>query len=52
VSSYYYGGLAQRMMTPHGRTESVRIDFRPLWGRVADARPARCMYLFRLAAGR
>ena len=52
VSSYYYVGLAQRMMTPHGRTESVRIDFRPLWGRVPDARPARCMYLFRLAAGR
>jgi hypothetical protein len=52
VSSYYFVGLGQRMMTQHGRTSSMRIDFRPLWGRIPDARPARCMYLFRLRAPR
>jgi hypothetical protein len=48
VSSYYFVGLSQRMMTPHGRTDALRIDFQPLWGRVPDARPAHCMYLFHL----
>jgi hypothetical protein len=52
VSSYYFVGLSQRMMTPHGRTASVRVDFRPLWARTPDARPARCMYLFHLPSGR
>ena len=48
VSSYYYVGLTQRMMTTRGRTPFVEMDFHTLWGRVPDARPARCMYLFRL----
>jgi hypothetical protein len=48
VSSFYFVGLPQRMMTPHGRTESIRIDFRPLWRVPPVARPARCMYLFRV----
>lgn len=48
VSSYYFVGLAQRMMTPEGPTPSAHIDFQPLWSRVPDARPAGCMYLFRL----
>jgi len=52
VSSYYFVGLSQRMMTPNGRTPSVRIDFEPLWGRTPDARPARCMYLFHLPSRR
>jgi len=48
VSSYYFVGLAQRMMTPQGPTLSTQIDFQPLWSRVPDARPAGCMYLFKL----
>lgn len=48
VSSYYFVGLAQRMMTPHGRTEFVRLDFRALWEVPPAARPARCMSLFRI----
>jgi hypothetical protein len=52
VSSYYFVGLGQRMMTPEGRTRSLSIDFKPLWGRVPDARPARCMYLFHLPSRR
>ena len=48
VSSYYFVGLSQRMMTPRGRSDFVRIDFRPLWSVAPVARPAHCMYLFRL----
>jgi hypothetical protein len=49
VSSYYFVGLPQRMITPAGRTQqAVQLDFRALWGREPDAHPARCMYLFRL----
>ncbi len=53
VSSYYLVGLSQRMMTPQGRTEAaIEIDCRPLWKRWPVARPADCMYLFRLGDGR
>jgi hypothetical protein len=48
VSSYFYVGLTQRMMTSRGRTPAVQIDFHPLWSMRPVARPARCMYLFRL----
>ena len=48
VSSYYFVGLTQRMMLHDRRTEPVRIDFKPLWSRRADATPAGCMLLFRL----
>ncbi|MBI1796081.1 MAG: glycosyltransferase family 39 protein [Candidatus Eisenbacteria bacterium] len=48
VSSYYFVGLSQRMMTTRGRTEPLRMDFRPLWSTPPVARPARCMYLFRV----
>src|SRR5262249_42702457 len=48
ISSYYFVGLSQRMMLPTGRTEPLRIDFRPLWIRRPDARPAGCMRLYRL----
>ena len=48
VSSYYFVGLGQRMMTPHGRTPPLSIDFRPLRDVSPVARPADCIYLFRL----
>jgi hypothetical protein len=48
VSSYYFVGLGQRMMTQRGRTEPLGIDFRPLWGVRPVARPADCIYLFPL----
>jgi len=48
VSSYFFVGLSQRMMTPQGRTAPTQLDFRPLWARTPDARPAGCMYLFHL----
>jgi hypothetical protein len=48
VSSYYFVGLSQRMMTPQGRTDFVRIDFRPLWAVRPIATPAGCMFLFRV----
>jgi len=49
ISSYYFVGLSQRMMLRSGRTpEPVRMDFRPLWPRRADAMPAGCMLLYRL----
>lgn len=49
VSSYYFVGLAQRMMLREGRTaESLKLDFRPLWPRRPDAMPAGCILLFRL----
>jgi hypothetical protein len=48
VSSYYFVGLTQRMMTRTGRTDWVSINFRGLWGRPWAASPAHCMYLFRI----
>jgi dolichyl-phosphate-mannose-protein mannosyltransferase len=49
VSSYYFVGLSQRMMTQRGRTpRAVRLDFRPLWNRPWAAEPAGCMFLFRI----
>jgi hypothetical protein len=52
VSSYYFVGLSQRMMTRQGRTPPLSMDFRPLWGRQPAARPADCIYLFPLRGGR
>jgi len=46
VSSYYFVGLGQRMMTREGRTPPVAMDFRPLWDVTPAARPADCIYLF------
>jgi hypothetical protein len=48
VSSYYFVGLGQRMMTSRGRTEPLSLDFRPLWDVQPVARPADCIYLFPL----
>jgi hypothetical protein len=48
VSSYYFVGLSARMMTPQGPTDFLTVDFKPLWSRPPDARPAHCMVLFRL----
>ena len=49
VSSYYFVGLSQRMMLHDERTaERIRLDFRPLSARRADATPPGCMLLFKL----
>jgi len=49
VSSYYFVGLQARMTTFHGQSqEPLKLDFRVLWNRAPEARPAGCMYLFRL----
>jgi hypothetical protein len=48
VSSYYFVGLAQRMVTPQDDTPYLGIDFRPYWDLPPVARPGRCMLLFRL----
>jgi len=48
ISSYYFVGLAQRMMLHDRRTDRARIDFKPLWSRRADATPGGCMLLYRL----
>ena len=49
VSSYYLMGLPQRMVTPQGRTqEFLRFDLWMFRERPPTARPARCMYLYRL----
>jgi hypothetical protein len=47
VSSYYFVGLGQKMMTQHGRTERAKVEFGPLWKRKPDAVVGGCMYLFR-----
>ena len=47
VSSYYFVGLGQKMMTQHGRTERARVDFGDLRRRKPDAVLGGCMYLFR-----
>ena len=49
VSSYYFVGLTQRMVTPQGDTDFLGIDFRPFWGITPAAMPANCIYLFRIA---
>jgi hypothetical protein len=49
VSSYFFVGLPARMTTSLGQSEeAIQLDMRPLWKRTPDARPAGCMYLFRL----
>ena len=48
VSSYFYVGLSQRLMIRQGRTRFMRYDFSRLRYLAPIARPARCMYLFRL----
>jgi hypothetical protein len=49
VSSYYLMGLPQRMVTPQGRTQKfLRFDLWYFRERPPSARPARCMYLYRL----
>ncbi|HET9326740.1 MAG TPA: glycosyltransferase family 39 protein [Candidatus Eisenbacteria bacterium] len=49
VSSYYYVGLWQRMTTREGRTPlPARIDFSGLWNQRPVARPAGCIYLYRV----
>jgi hypothetical protein len=49
ISDYYFVGLSQRMVTRSGRSDqSYQFDFRPLWGREPEARPAGCMVLFRV----
>jgi len=47
VSSYFYVGLSQRLMTQEGRTPFTRYDFSGARALAPVARPARCMYLFR-----
>jgi hypothetical protein len=49
VSSYYFVGLPQAMMTPRGRTAlAQKFDFHAAWNVPPAARPAGCMYLFHL----
>jgi hypothetical protein len=48
VSSYYFVGLSQRMMTQRGRTPHMAFDLRPLREVRPAARPADCIYLFPL----
>lgn len=48
ISAYYMVGLSQRMVTPHGDTPFLQIDFRSFWNLEPVATPANCMYLYRL----
>ncbi len=48
MSSYYRVGLSQHMVTPTGRTDFVRFDTRAFDSLEPVARPARCMYLYRM----
>jgi hypothetical protein len=48
VSSYFYHGLPQRMVTMYGISDTRSIDCSQLWTQHPDARPANCMYLYRL----
>jgi hypothetical protein len=48
VSSYFYVGLAQRLMLREGRTSFKRYDFRSASSLRPVATPAHCMFLFRL----
>ena len=47
ISSYYFVGLSQKMMTQKGRTERASVQFGPLWTRKPDAVMGGCMYLFK-----
>jgi len=48
VSSYYFVGLTQRMMTTRGRTGPVTINFGLLSQRRPVATIAGCIYLFKI----
>ena len=49
VSSYYFVGLPQVMLTQHGYTsEPLVFDMRPLWNTPAAAHPGGCMWMFRI----
>lgn len=48
VSSYYRVGMSQRMVTPGGRTDFLRFDMSAFDALTPAARPARCMYLYRI----
>jgi 4-amino-4-deoxy-L-arabinose transferase-like glycosyltransferase len=49
VSSYYFVGLNQRMVTPMGRTsETVQYDFRQFWGLRPEACLGGSIYLYPL----
>ena len=48
VSSYYFVGLRQRMMTTRGRLTFVKLNFEPLRNTWPAARPADCIYLFKV----
>jgi hypothetical protein len=53
VSSFYFVGLPQTMLTPAGRTpESVVMDFRALWNVPPAARLGGSIYLFPLRSAR
>ena len=49
VSSYFLVGLPARIMTSQGYTsEPKRFDFTPLLAREPEARPAGCLYLYKV----
>ena len=49
VSSYYFVGLSQRMMTTKGRSDlSIQLDMKPLWTWEPVAMPAGCILRFKL----
>jgi hypothetical protein len=48
VSSYFMVGLPARLMLKTGPTEMRRYDFSALAQRQPDARPAGCMYLYKV----
>lgn len=49
VSSYFFVGLPQSMMTPTGPTPEVHVlDMRALWARPAAAQPAGCLWLYKV----
>jgi hypothetical protein len=48
ISSFYFVGLAQRMMTTAGRTGPVNFDFSSARDRQPDDTVAGCIYLFKL----
>ena len=49
VSSYFLVGLPARLTTRYGLSEeSITYDFQALRGQTPVARPAGCMYLFRV----
>lgn len=50
VSSYFYVGLAQRLMLHEGRTSFMSYDFSGTSSVRPVATPAHCMFLFRLPA--